>query len=204
MMATELDVILTVAAIIQTLVVVIGAALVVHQIRQSTRARELQSLSIIFDGMTSEERSESLRQLLALPPDMASWTDAHFATADAEHQHFEQLGFYVRHGFLRERLVMEMYSLLIVNAWRALAEYEVHEASRMGAPRFGRSFRRLATRAVAYRSRKGLSSHGHVARTRRPQPEASDSPHASNRRGWPFLNRSGRRDRPGRGSREYT
>lgn len=159
----------SVATVLQTVVVIAGVWFAVSQIRQSTQARELESLVAIFDRMRAPERGASIEHLLTLPPAISEWADADLAVADSEHQDFEQLGFLVRHRFLREQLIMEMYSLLIIDAWRALESFERAERDRMGAPGFGRSFERLAIRATKYRLDRGLRVDGRVSR-RAPRP----------------------------------
>jgi hypothetical protein len=170
------DVVVSVATLLQTLVVVAGVWFAVSQIRQSTQARELESLVAIFDRMRAPERGASIEHLLTLPPTLGDWTDEDLAVAASEHQDFEQLGFLVRHRFLREQLIMEMYSLLIIDAWRALEPFERSERDRMGAPGFGRSFERLASRATKYRLDRGLRVDGRVSRRAlRPTTEAVEA-----------------------------
>lgn len=68
---------------------------------------------------------------------------------------------------------MEMYSLLIIDAGRALEPFEQAERERMGTPGFGRSFERLAIRATKYRLDRGLRVDGRVSRRElRPATEA--------------------------------
>lgn len=160
----DINLVVAVATLIQTAVVVAGVGFALRQIHQAKQARELESLVTIFDRMRPAERRASIEHMLTLPADIGDWREADRHVANSEHQDFEQLGFLVRHRFLRERLIMEMYSLLIIDAWRALEPYELAEQERMGTPGFGRSFKELSERATAYRLKRGMRIDGRVSR----------------------------------------
>lgn len=161
---TDLYLVANIATLVQTAVVIAGVGFALSQLRQANQARELEALLRIFDRMRSDGRRASIEHMLTLSADISEWDDADLEIAHSEHEDFEQLGFLVRHRFLRERLIMEMYSLLIIDAWRALQPFELAEQERMGAPGFGRSFRELSNRATIYRGKRGLRIDGRVSR----------------------------------------
>jgi hypothetical protein len=161
-MATALGDLAAISTIVQAVVVVGAIVFTIVQLIEAARARELTSLSQVFQEMHTVESDDRRDRVLNLPRDMAEWTPAQWRDARSECAHFQQIGFYVRHRFIRKVLVLEMYSLLILDLWRTLAPFVLHEQSRIGAPRYARDFKALAEDARAYRLKKGLPIDGQV------------------------------------------
>ncbi|MEO5921399.1 MAG: hypothetical protein ABIQ01_09690 [Pseudolysinimonas sp.] len=148
------------STIVQAVVVVAAIAFSVTQVRQGARSRELSSLQDVFAGMHSVEAYERRDRVLGHASDVNDWTYAERIEARKEADHLQRIGFYIRHRFLRRRLVLEMYSLLIINLWRAEKTFVEAERMRMGAPLYSSDFEDLAVAAERYRKRRNLPVDG--------------------------------------------
>jgi len=150
------------STVIQAVVVVGAIAFTFRQLVEAGRAREFASLQQVFQEMHTTESDDRRDRVLNSPKDFSTWTPAQWRDARAESAHFQQIGFFVRHKFIREKLVMEMYSLLILDLWRTLSPFIQHEAARMGTPTFMRDFKSLADAARNYRVSRKLPTDGQV------------------------------------------
>jgi hypothetical protein len=166
-MEPQLLLIGTIATVVQTIAVIAAIFISLPQLKEAGRARELQSLQDVFSGMHTEDADAQRDQVLVLPVDSSDWSDAEWRLARREGERMQRIGFYVRHGFLRAALVLEMYSLLIINLWRRIGPFVRRERERMSTPRYFRDFEYLNDLAVAYRLKHGLKIEGEVGETDR-------------------------------------
>lgn len=144
----------------QTLVVLIGVPIAVGQLRASSKARELEAFAGVFDNITSEKRTVRIAHVLHLSDDSETWSREDRQAAEAERASFEYVGFLVHQGFIRRRLVLYMYSLLIVNMWEKLAPWTRELRATMETPNLASSFEWLAGEAGRYRKRRRLPLTG--------------------------------------------
>ncbi|UTT62128.1 hypothetical protein [Microcella humidisoli] len=152
------------SAVIQAGFVVFAIVFGFQQVLQGSRARELQALQGVFAGMLDPTHKASSQRVLGLQRHHSNWDAEDIQAAEQEVELFQQLGFVVRHRLLRRRLILQMYSVLIINSWRALELFVVDERTRLGAPGFARDFEKLARWSVRYRRLRGLPIDGQVHR----------------------------------------
>ncbi|MEO8095626.1 MAG: hypothetical protein ABI632_11935 [Pseudolysinimonas sp.] len=159
-----LDTAVKIGAVAQAGFVAFAIGFGFRQLLQGSRARELQGLQWVFSSMIDPEHKKRVNRVLSLGDDPTRWKPKDLSAAEHELEVFQQLGFYVRHRFLRRRLILQMYSLLIINMWHALRPLATLERERIKAPNFAGDFEQLALRSSAYRRRHGLSAHGKLVR----------------------------------------
>ncbi len=150
----------TVPALSVAVAVVYG----LRQLRHNARSREQQALQKVFEDMVTDERYNRRTRVMLNKKPLEDWDPEEIRDAERELERFQQLGFFVRHNFLRPRLILEMYSILTIRMWDATEPFIQKERDEMGAANFAGDFEKLAERCRRYRLRKGFSIDGIVAR----------------------------------------
>jgi hypothetical protein len=152
------------SSLIQAAFVAFAIAFGFRQLLQGSRARELQGLQGVFSAMTDPDHKARIRKVLGLQQHYSRWDETAIEAVEREVEFFQQLGFFVRHRLLRRRLVLQMYSLLIINVWNSAQPFVENERKRLGAPGFARDFERLATSSYRFRRCRGMPTDGKVLR----------------------------------------
>jgi hypothetical protein len=150
--------------IVPALSVIVAVVVGARQVRNNSRQRELAALQRVFEDMVSDERNERRTRVLRNSKELSAWTAQEIRDAERELERFQQLGFFVRHGFLRRKLILQMYSLVTIQMWNAVRSFVHQERSEMGAPAFAADFERLARECERFRIKKRWPIDGQIAR----------------------------------------
>lgn len=134
--------------------IVLGVGFAVWQLRQSARDRDLEALSAIFERLHDAEtyaRHARLNAALARGHDSLEPEDRLDATITIDF--FQRMGFLAHHRLVDRRLVLMMYSGLILEMWKSLEPVVQQTRRSRDLANYAAEFELLAWSAGNHRSR---------------------------------------------------
>lgn len=143
-----------IALIVQTGAIIGGLAFALTQLRQGRTTRNLETISLIFDGIHDRGSYEARRRLAEFADrDMASLGSEEHLDASTTTDLFQRLGFLASNGFIDKALVLSLYSGLIVEMWSVLEPFVQHTRADRQLENYALDFQRLAAEAAIFRTR---------------------------------------------------
>lgn len=154
MLAVSLTDVASIATIFESVVVATGIAFAVVQLRELRRARNLETIKLVFEGFHDRgayaERDAILERGPVVPEEASSEERLLYMwTAD----YFQRLGFLSDQGFVSRDYINRMYSGTIISIWDCLEPFVGYMRGQAGLSNYSCDFQSLVESAREYRSR---------------------------------------------------